>query len=159
MLSNDRRIEYDEIKREACLVFLRKRAGLSQQELAEKLYLSRQSISKWESGTGVPSTENLVSIGKLFHVSLDVLLDDEADLQDNFERNPTELVRSAECRKSSRINQVLIAICVFLLLAVAVSWSCTGSDDSRQEIPMEELERDRVDISSTEEFHVEPLQP
>lgn len=142
------------------LVFLRKRAGLSQQELAEKLCLSRQSISKWESGAGVPATEHLVRIGKLLHVSLDVLLDDEADLQDNFERNLTELDRSAEVRKPSRVKQGLIAICVLLLFAMAVSWHCTGSDDSSQEIiPMEELERDRVDISSTEEFQVEPLQP
>lgn len=141
------------------LVFLRKRAGLSQQELAEKLYLSRQSISKWESGAGVPSTENLVSIGKLFHLSLDVLLDDEADLQDNFERNLTELDRSAEVRKLSRVKQGLIVICVLLLFSMAVSWYCTGLDDSSQEIPMEELERDRVDILSTEEFQIEPLQP
>lgn len=63
------------------LLYLRKRRGMSQQDLAEKLDVSRQSVSKWELGTAAPSTENLINIGKLFGVSVDALVDDRLQLQ------------------------------------------------------------------------------
>ena len=49
----------------------RKQAGLSQEQLAEQLGVSRQAISKWESGKAVPETDTLISISKYFDVSLD----------------------------------------------------------------------------------------
>jgi len=59
---------------------LRKNSGLSQEQLAEKLNVSRQAISKWESGTAVPESEKLITISNYFDVSVDYLLkDDEAD--------------------------------------------------------------------------------
>ncbi len=56
------------------LARLRKEAGLSQQDLAERLDVSRQSISKWELGTALPSTENLIGLSRLYGVSLDYLV-------------------------------------------------------------------------------------
>ena len=56
---------------------LRKGRGLLQDELAEKLGVSRQAISKWEMGTGVPTLENLISISRFYDVSLDSLVKDE----------------------------------------------------------------------------------
>lgn len=53
---------------------LRKSRGLTQEELAAKLYVSRTAISKWESGRGVPNIESLKAISKFFSVSLDELL-------------------------------------------------------------------------------------
>lgn len=41
---------------------LRKQKGISQEQLAEKIYVSRQAITKWESGNGIPDIENLISI-------------------------------------------------------------------------------------------------
>ncbi|SEG07536.1 DNA-binding transcriptional regulator, XRE-family HTH domain [Eubacterium ruminantium] len=55
----------------------RKNAGLTQNELAEKLCVSRQAITKWESGKGIPDVENLKTIAKVLNVSIDFLLDDE----------------------------------------------------------------------------------
>lgn len=57
---------------------LRKRKGLTQEELAEHLYVSRTAISKWESGRGFPNIESLKAIAKFFSVSLDELLSGEA---------------------------------------------------------------------------------
>ncbi len=57
------------------LTKLRKQANLSQKQLAEKLSLSRQVISKWEKGVGLPDIDNLVKISKLFNVTIDDLLD------------------------------------------------------------------------------------
>lgn len=58
----------------------RKNAGLTQTELAEKLSVSRQAITKWESGKGIPDIENLRTISKVLEVSIDFLLDDEEKL-------------------------------------------------------------------------------
>lgn len=56
---------------------LRKRKGLTQEELAEQLYVSRTAISKWESGRGLPNIESLKEISKFFSISLDALLSGE----------------------------------------------------------------------------------
>ncbi len=56
---------------------LRKQHGLTQDELAEALFVSRTAISKWESGRGFPNIESLKAISKYFSVSLDVLLSSE----------------------------------------------------------------------------------
>ena len=58
---------------------LRKNSGLSQEQLAEQLNVSRQAISKWESGTAVPESEKLIGISNYFGVSVDYLLKDEED--------------------------------------------------------------------------------
>ena len=53
---------------------LRKQKGLTQEELAEKLFVSRTAVSKWESGRGYPSIESLKAIAKFFSVTVDELL-------------------------------------------------------------------------------------
>lgn len=56
---------------------LRKKNGLTQEELADKLNVSRQAITKWESGDGVPDIDNIKNIALFFHVSIDYLLDNK----------------------------------------------------------------------------------
>ncbi|MBR2904038.1 MAG: helix-turn-helix transcriptional regulator [Clostridia bacterium] len=53
---------------------LRKNKGLTQEELAEKLFVSRTAISKWESGRGYPSIDSLKDIAKFFSVTIDELI-------------------------------------------------------------------------------------
>ena len=55
---------------------LRKKTGLSQEEFAEKLDVSRQAVSKWELGTAVPTADKLVDIADFFGVSVDFLMRD-----------------------------------------------------------------------------------
>ena len=57
---------------------LRKKSGLSQEQLAEQLDVSRQAISKWESGKAVPESNTLISISKFFNVTLDYLMKEDA---------------------------------------------------------------------------------
>ena len=56
---------------------LRKKKGLTQEELAKILYVSRTAISKWESGRGYPNIESLKEISKFFEISIDDLLSGE----------------------------------------------------------------------------------
>lgn len=60
---------------------LRKQAGLTQEQLADKLYVSRQAITKWESDGGTPDVNNLKAIATLFNVSVDELLDENSKTQ------------------------------------------------------------------------------
>ena len=60
------------------LSFLRKQRGMTQMELAEKLDISRQAVSRWEQGMSEPSTENLIRIGQLLGVPVDALVNGDA---------------------------------------------------------------------------------
>lgn len=53
---------------------LRKKAGYSQEELAEELNISRQAVSKWENGTANPDINNLIRLGELYRISTDSIL-------------------------------------------------------------------------------------
>ena len=64
------------------LYLLRKKSALSQEQLAERLDVSRQAISKWEGGIAFPEGEKLIAISEFFAVSLDDLLKDERDIDD-----------------------------------------------------------------------------
>ena len=65
---------------------LRKKAGWSQEELAEQLNVTRQSVSKWEGARAVPDMEKVVQMSRIFGVSTDYLLKDEIE-EDNSEDN------------------------------------------------------------------------
>ena len=67
------------------LKFLRKQAGMSQEQLAEKLGVSRQAVTKWETDAGIPDIENVIAISALFDISIDELLSNE-----NGAKKPTD---------------------------------------------------------------------
>ena len=73
---------------------LRKQRGLTQEELAELLYVSRTAISKWESGRGYPNIDSLKAISKYFSVSLDELLSNDAILTIAEEENKQKELHS-----------------------------------------------------------------
>ena len=56
------------------LMTLRKRFGMTQEELAEKIQVSRQTIAKWEKGESIPDIEHCIMLAELFEVSLDSLI-------------------------------------------------------------------------------------
>ncbi len=60
---------------------LRKLSGMTQEQLAEKLNISRQTLSKWENESNMPDIESIVHMSKLFQISLDELLLDEKEEQ------------------------------------------------------------------------------
>lgn len=62
------------------IVELRRKNGLSQDELAEKVFVTRQAVSRWETGETVPNTEKLKLLSKLFDVSINTLLGSPREL-------------------------------------------------------------------------------
>ena len=61
---------------------LRKEHGFSQLDLAERLSVSRQAISKWEVGIAVPTTDNLRVLSELYDVSIEYLFSDDVEISD-----------------------------------------------------------------------------
>ena len=91
----------------------RKAAKLTQEELASKLSVSRQAITKWESGRGMPDVENLKAISAALDVSIDYLLDDGTKLDLNVIREPInkedyELEKAGPLRKKYAWKQVAV---------------------------------------------------
>ncbi len=75
---------------------LRKNKGLTQEELAEALFVSRTAISKWESGRGYPSIDSLKEISKYFSVSIDELLSGEKLISIAERENKTNIQRMCD---------------------------------------------------------------
>lgn len=81
----------------------RKNAGLSQEQLAERLCVSRAAVAKWETNKGLPDIMNLKAISKLLDVSIDALLDDGQSMdflvtKEPIELNVLELKGRARCK-------------------------------------------------------------
>ena len=79
----------------------RKRMGLSQEQLAEKLCISRQAVTKWESDKGIPDIDNLKSLAALFNTSIDYLLDDDNKIDKLVIKeviNLDDFVKKGRCR-------------------------------------------------------------
>lgn len=74
------------------ITLLRKQKGLTQEELADKLEISRQAVSKWEARQALPELDNIVKLAKIFDVSTDYLLGNEQEFfknsSSNLENNP-----------------------------------------------------------------------
>lgn len=99
------------------LLKLRKKAGLSQEELAAKLSVSRQAVSRWELGAALPDAPNLLQISTLFGVTADYLLHDEWE-----EEQAPPMARTARRPHSERaVLTVLVG-----LHAVALCWEWLG---------------------------------
>ena len=137
---------------------LRKKAGMSQEELAEKLGVSRQAVSKWEMGQSLPETEKLIALSKIFSVPLSYFITgEEQENAVNTDELLAEYLRSADviirkkCRKNMVITTALCtAICV---IAAAVSISTAsrlGSNDRDRINDLEMLIYDKVNQLSAE---------
>ena len=75
------------------LIALRRKAGWSQEELAERLNVSRQSVSKWESAQSMPDIDKIVQLSSLFSVTTDYLLKDGQAEQEYTEDDTSPLPR------------------------------------------------------------------
>ena len=103
------------------LTLLRKKNGLSQEDLGEKLNVTRQTVSKWELGQTKPDTDKLMEISKLLNVDFNLLIDDKLPL-DSINNNNTNSITSSnviiddEVRPRKWLLVVLIIIAIGLVI-------------------------------------------
>lgn len=102
------------MKLEEKLIVLRKQHGMTQNNVAEKLNVSRQAISRWESGLAVPTIENLKCLSSLYGVSVDILLNEQDVLVHQMQ--PTMTKNQEILKIILNHKKILILYCVLLLL-------------------------------------------
>ena len=118
------------------LARLRKKAGLSQAEVSEELDVSRQAVTKWETGLSRPSTENLQSLSKLYNVPLEYLLDESGDelpapAAPAAERAPEQKVQKKE---KQWIRPLMIGAVVLALLVCFLFWYGRGQKENELDL-------------------------
>lgn len=86
------------------LQLIRKSKGLTQEELAEKLEVSRQAVAKWESGQVYPDINNLIQISNLFNVTVDYLVKDQACSVSCIENVAPDVAKLIEFRLEANVN-------------------------------------------------------
>ena len=136
------------------LVSLRKENGLTQIALAEKLDVSRQAISSWEVGKAIPGTDKLKLLCDLYGVSIDYLLNEEAEDLSNHSDVPNAVMQNmdteyhdgnkdttqdiVQLRRIVYIGTVLIIVLLATILSTAIS--AISPDQSENQItPIEDL--------------------
>ena len=92
------------------IIELRKKSGLSQEELAEKMNVSRQSVSKWEGAQSIPDLDKILALSKIFGVSTDYLLKDDFETAelvptDDSDGSPLRRVSMEEANRFLRLNE------------------------------------------------------
>lgn len=110
------------------LYTLRRKSGLSQEQLAEQLGVSRQAISKWESGQSVPESDKLIVISDYFKVSLDYLLKEDAKQHITSEKDSSFQTSD----KTKRLLGIIICIGGIICLIVWGLLSILNPDASNQ---------------------------
>lgn len=101
------------------ILALRKAADLTQEQLAEKLDVSRQSISKWESGQAVPELDKIVALSAIFNVTTDDLLKpseiDELSMKTEMLEKQQQMMFIREQRRQQIFECVMYSLAVYLI--------------------------------------------
>ncbi|MFR5853088.1 MAG: helix-turn-helix domain-containing protein [Lachnospiraceae bacterium] len=84
------------------IVTLRKKAGWSQEELAQQLNVTRQSVSKWEGAQSIPDMEKILQMSRIFGVTIDFLLKDEMETAEAAPETETTAARRVTMEEASR---------------------------------------------------------
>lgn len=146
---------------------LRKKSGLTQGELAEKLRTSRQTVSYWETGAVVPTTDNLRFLSRLYGVSLDDLLDDGRELSQREAEQPkapgpeeqAQPPDDSKKKKRDKLTAVLAVIvaAIIALIACALIFSGILEDGKKSHnLQTSEVNKDYVGDMSIETFQFNP---
>lgn len=146
------------------LAALRKRAGLSQGDVAERLNVSRQAVSRWETGFTVPSTDNLSHLGRLYGVTLDELLSysaalppekpqEEAPAQQPKAEAPAPTPQPAAASAPAHAKVIIIALSILcLLLAIGVGVLLHQKHSENRELTFDEIESESIEDADIDEF-------
>lgn len=121
----------------------RRQSGLSQQEAAEALDVSRQAVSRWETGAAAPSTENLVELARLYGVTLDALVNGPA---------PAAASTAGEApRRKIQWGWITAAALALILAAVIAAWALhDGGERDSEIIKEEDMQEEVIDIGSVD---------
>ena len=130
------------------LVYLRKEKGRTQLKVAEAVDISRQPISRWESGVAMPSTENLRRLSNLYIVPLDYLINEDSEQPARVEED------NGEKRKNRKWSSWLICI-LLIMVAVAIIIGVITVRKRPDKVDFNEVESEDWNDVSTEDIPIE----
>lgn len=104
------------------IIRLRKKNGWSQEELAERMNVSRQAVSKWEGAQTLPNMEKILQLSDLFAVTTDYLLKDNIDNEGFTKDVPISSVRKISIEG---IKEIVVLVYWLVLTAIYFIWSFT----------------------------------
>lgn len=142
------------------LANLRKKQGLSQAEVSEKLSVSRQAVSRWEAGDSKPSTENLQALCKLYSVSLIYLLDENeeeplvAPPPTDIGVTPISVHEHQENRKTK--NRILIVLSIILVLCTCCVLYFAANKTEADKLNLHDLQQEEIISSDMPDFSIAP---
>lgn len=105
----------------------RNHKGYSQDEVAEKLQITRQAISKWENDKTVPDIDTLVKLSDLYEISLDQLMREEPETDKHPEAIREEKTQPEKAEANSNRNEQLESVFIFVVLVVSCMIPVLGS--------------------------------
>lgn len=131
------------------MIELRKQNGLSQQDLADRLGVSRQAISRWETGAVQPLADSVKSLAQVFQVSTDYLLNDDLDTPTPL-RSPQPAPTQEEPTPTRKHRKWLLALAALAAAAVLVLVTAAGTAyylqwKERQPVPASEMLTEKDD--------------
>ena len=136
---------------------LRTGKGLSQEELAEKVFVTRQAVSRWESGDTTPSVDKLKTLARIYGVSLDWLFGDTADgeppeaAKPEADRNPDEAPAGKEGEKKQKIRAIAIALAIVVIAFICVWFAARNMSNEADSTQIEDMEHEEIDIPDQDE--------
>lgn len=113
------------------LIQLRKERNWSQEDLAEKLNVSRQAISRWENGTAYPDAQNILQISKLFNVTTDYLLNDDYETDEDIPAVKTVIKEKETLLIKKKNLHLVAAICFTISVFSSVIGVVESTTDSQ----------------------------
>ena len=137
------------------LIILRKKALLSQEELAEKLDVTRQTISKWELGQSKPDIDKLQMMSKLFEVDVNTLTNEDISLEDKAETKEDKNNKKEDGdRKFILYILIIIFIASLALLAYRVGTDIkTKKDEIKEELRKEKEKAEKEEKEFKDKFN------
>lgn len=137
------------------LIILRKKALLSQEELAEKLDVTRQTISKWELGQSKPDIDKLQMMSKLFEVDVNTLTNEDISLEDKVEtKEDKNNKKEDDDRKFILYILIIIFIASLALLSYRVGTDIkTKKDEIKEELRKEKEKAEKEEKEFKDKFN------
>jgi len=128
------------------IVELRKKANMTQENLAEQINVSRQAVSKWETDAAIPDGDNLVQLAKVFGITVDELLNTEVE--------GSAIIKEKKLKKNSSAKIAIIAVSVIAILLVGtltILHLIKKNEKSAEVIP-EVIVEDHYQVSAGRQF-------
>lgn len=141
------------------LLELRKKNNMSQEDLADALQVSRQTVYRWEKGMVQPSTEMLIRLSEIYNVSFNSLIGKQlADHNDNYKNERTDEISSEDFKKMQAHTKIykclaIVACALVLILSSIVYWLLTKDLPEKTSMKSIAPEEDYIVSSETFELH------